>query len=211
MYRAMVMTAYGAGLRISEVCSLRVDDIDSKRMLIHVRNGKGARDRYVMLPERLLVVLRRYWAAEPPAGPFLFPGGSRDVRLGRGCARRPAQGGPKKADSSKRVTPHVLRHSFATHLLEAGTDIRVIQVLLGHALDPHARCATRSVTQQHIGRIDEPARRARHAEGRARSASARCTRARALRRRARARGRPRLEVADIVRAHGEAFRQQRTP
>lgn len=131
-YRAIVMTTYGAGLRINEVCSLQIGDIDSQRMVIHVREGKGKRDRYVMLPDRVLFMLRRYWAAERPQGPALFPGqrGARFV-----CAST-VQSNLRKAarvaELGKRVTPHVLRHTFATHLLELGTDVRVIQMLLGH-------------------------------------------------------------------------------
>jgi site-specific recombinase XerD len=130
-YRTLFMTIYAAGLRVSEVVALRVADIDSKRMVIRVCQGKGRKDRYVMLSPKLLEVLREYWKVYRPAE-LLFFAGQRTQPLDRrnvshGC-RRMAQ----RAGLKKRVTPHVLRHTFATHLLEAGTDIRTIQALLGH-------------------------------------------------------------------------------
>jgi len=129
--RAIVMTAYGAGLRINEVCGLRIVDIDSKRMTIRVQ-GKGGRERYVLLPERVLFVLRRYWLAERPKGSWLFPGQSKDCPVSAASVRFHLHAAAAKTGLRKRVTPHVLRHSFATHLLELGTDVRVIQMLLGH-------------------------------------------------------------------------------
>jgi site-specific recombinase XerD len=130
-YRAIVMTTYGTGLRISEVCSLHVDDVDSQRMVIHVRQGKGKRDRYVQLPDRVLFMLRRYWVAARPKK-LLFPG-KKAGRCVSGCAvRANLHAAAAKAGLSKRVTPHILRHTFATHLLEFGTDLRIIQMLLGH-------------------------------------------------------------------------------
>lgn len=131
-HRAVIMTAYGAGLRISEVCSLQVDDIDSKRMTIRVRHGKGNQARYVPLPERVLFLLRRYWAFERPKKPWLFGGKQPGRPLSAASVRYHLHDAAKKTGLVKRVTPHVLRHSFATHLLELGTDIRVIQMLLGH-------------------------------------------------------------------------------
>lgn len=131
-HRAIVMTTYGTGLRISEVCALRVGDIDSQRMVIHVRQGKGKRDRYVMLPERVLFMLRRYWVAEKPKKPLLFPGRHPDRPVSAAAVQKNLREAAAKAQLDKRVTPHVLRHSFATHLLELGTDVRVIQMLLGH-------------------------------------------------------------------------------
>ena len=130
-HRALLMTAYAAGLRLSEVARLRVEDIDSARMVIHIRQSKGHKDRDVMLSPRLLAILRQYWKLQRPK-PFLFPGRTpgrpinpRTVQLV--CRRALAASG-----LSKRVTMHCLRHSFASHLLEAGTDLRTIQVLLGH-------------------------------------------------------------------------------
>lgn len=131
-YRAIVMTTYGSGLRIGEVCSLKVDDIDSKRMVIHVRQGKGGRDRYVLLPERVLFTLRRYWVVERPRRPWLFPGQRPDTCISASAVRQHLRMAVMKAQIAKAVTPHVLRHTFATHLLELGTDVRVIQMLLGH-------------------------------------------------------------------------------
>jgi site-specific recombinase XerD len=130
-YRAIVMTAYGAGLRISEVCPLAVDNLDSKRMLIRVR-GKGGRDRYVALPAQVLTTLRAYWKEARPKGPLLFPGQTSEACVSHAAVRSNLKAAAIKAGIKKRVTPHVLRHSFATHLLELGTDIRVIQMLLGH-------------------------------------------------------------------------------
>lgn len=130
--RAAVMTAYGAGLRISETCALEVGDIDRRRMVLHVRNSKNGRDRYVMLAQRLLEALRDYWRAVKPPTPRLFVGtGGEPIQPDavRVALRKAAE----QCGVRKRVTPHVLRHSFATHLLESGTDIRVIQRLLGHS------------------------------------------------------------------------------
>ena len=126
-------TAYGAGLRISEVCRLRVEDIDGKRGLIHVRLGKGGKDRYVMLADRLLVELREYWARVRPAGGWLFPGRKKKTHLHPSAVNWALKEAVKAVKLKKRVTTHTLRHSFATHLHEAGNDIRIIQVLLGHA------------------------------------------------------------------------------
>jgi site-specific recombinase XerD len=110
-HRAIVMTTYGLGLRISEVCRLRVDDIDSKRMLVHVRNAKGARDRFVPLPERVLFTLRRYWAADRSTGPQLFPGATPGSKVSVDAVRDNLRAGAEKAGLTKRVTPHVLRNA----------------------------------------------------------------------------------------------------
>lgn len=154
-YRTIVMTTYGAGLRISEVCNLRVSDIDSKRMLLHVRDAKGGRDRYVPLPERVLFMLRRYWVAARPRGPELFPGKEPGHAISVDAVRHHLHAAALKAGLQKPVTPHVLRHSFATHLLELGTDIRVIQMLLGHAsITTTLRYAR--VTPAHVARVQSP-------------------------------------------------------
>jgi site-specific recombinase XerD len=129
--RAILMTAYAAGLRISEVVALRVDDIDSQRMVLRVRQAKGRRDRYVMLSPRLLALLREYWKAARPTE-WLFPGEIPGRPLTVGTVHRVCVQAARDAGLGKHVTVHTLRHSFATHLLEAGTDIRTIQVLLGH-------------------------------------------------------------------------------
>ena len=132
-YRTVVMVLYGSGLRISEACALQVGQIDSQRMLIHVQRGKGNKDRYVMLSPRLLGALRLYWKQTRPKGPYLFLGKSSDQPLGPGAVRKVLHKAVAHCGLSKRVTPHVLRHSFATHLLESGTELRVIQALLGHS------------------------------------------------------------------------------
>ncbi len=130
-HRAIVMTAYAAGLRVSEVARLRIADIDSQRMVIHVHRGKGQKDRDVMLSPRLLGILRAYWKAARP-GDFLFPGATADRPITTGSIQRACHRARQAAGLGKHVTVHTLRHSFATHLLEAGADLRTIQVLLGH-------------------------------------------------------------------------------
>jgi site-specific recombinase XerD len=130
-HRALLMTAYAAGLRVSEVTHLQVTDIDSQRMVIHVRQGKGRKDRYVMLSPRLLEALRAYWKAVRPRD-FLFPGAVLDRPITTGSIKKVCQRARQAAGLDKCITAHTLRHSFATHLLEAGTDLRTIQVLLGH-------------------------------------------------------------------------------
>jgi site-specific recombinase XerD len=130
-HRALLMTAYAAGLRLSEVARLRVADIDSARMVIHVRQGKGQKDRDVMLSPRLLAVLRAYRAAYRP-GPYLFPGQKPDRPVALRTVQMVCERALKASGLSKHVHMHTLRHSFATHLLESGTDLRTIQVLLGH-------------------------------------------------------------------------------
>lgn len=134
-HRAVLMLAYAGGLRIQEVLRLRVEDIDSKAGVIHVHGAKRNRDRDVMLSPRLLAELRSYWRWRRPAGPQLFPGragaGTTLTRASVAKALRCALSGAGIA--GRRVTPHTMRHSFATHLLEQGTDLRTVQVLLGHA------------------------------------------------------------------------------
>jgi site-specific recombinase XerD len=154
-HRAVVMTTYAAGMRISEACSLRTTDLDSKRGLIHIRDGKRGRDRYVMLSERLLGFLRVYWRLERPPGTLLFPGATQTGYMSPEAVRKALHEAAKKVGVQKRVTPHVLRHSFATHLLEAGEDIRTIQVLLGHQ---SIRSTVRytHVSKRHIGRTQSP-------------------------------------------------------
>jgi site-specific recombinase XerD len=154
-YRAILMTMYGAGLRISEVCRLHLEDIDSKRQLIHVRDGKGGRNRFSMLSPLLLTVLREYWKQLRPPGPCLFPGNRPDKPIRRECVRDVMKKAAKQCGLRKRVSPHLLRHAFATHLLEAGTDIRTIQVLLGHRSIRSTQIYTQ-VSSQHIGRVKSP-------------------------------------------------------
>jgi len=131
-YRAALGISYGAGLRASEVCNLRVRDIDSQRMLIHVDQGKGSKDRQAMLSPSLLEVLRQYWRESRPEG-WLFPGKPKISPLSPRQLNRAFMAAKDMAGITKPATLHTLRHSFATHLLEANTDVRVIQVLLGHA------------------------------------------------------------------------------
>jgi site-specific recombinase XerD len=130
-HRALLMTAYAGGLRLSEVAHLRVADIDSTRMVIHIRQGKGQKDRDVMRSPRLLTMLREYWKAGRP-GPFLFPGREPDRPVALRTVQMVCQRALEASGLGKHVHMHTLRHSFATHLLEAGTDLRTIQVLLGH-------------------------------------------------------------------------------
>jgi integrase/recombinase XerD len=130
-YRAALSVAYGAGLRAAEVVSLKIADIDSARMVIRVDQGKGHKDRYVMLSEPLLELLRAWWKAARPQG-WLFPGQNRVNPLTTRQLNRACHAAAVAAGINKRVSLHTLRHSFTTHLLEQKTDIRVIQVLLGH-------------------------------------------------------------------------------
>jgi integrase/recombinase XerD len=131
-YKAAFSVAYGAGLRVSEVASLKVHDIDSERMMLRVEQGKGRKDRYAMLSPLLLELLRDWWRIARPKA-WLFPGQDPLQPLSTRQINRACHAAADMARITKRVTPHTLRHSFATHLLEQKTDIRVIQVLLGHA------------------------------------------------------------------------------
>ena len=137
-HQAALSVAYGAGLRVGEVSALKVCDIDSKRMLLRIERGKGGRYRNAMLPEGLLVLLREWWRAGRQQGVlhadgWLFPGQNATVPISTRQLYRVVVQAAEAADIAKRVGPHTLRHSFATHLLEDGVDIRVIQALLGHA------------------------------------------------------------------------------
>jgi site-specific recombinase XerD len=131
-YRTLFMVLYSAGLRLSEALQLQGQDIDSRRMKIHVREGKGSKDRYTLLSERLLEQLRGYWRACRPKL-WLFYGHSKFRALGTRTAQRAFATSRKQAGIHKPATPHSLRHSFATHLLEGGTNLRDIQELLGHS------------------------------------------------------------------------------
>jgi site-specific recombinase XerD len=137
-YKAAFGTAYGAGLRVSEVVALKVGDIDSERMLLRVERGKGGKDRHAMLSPQLLELLRAWWCEGRrrslllPGG-WLFPGRNPVEPLSARQLGRVVRAAAQAAGITKRVSPHTLRHSFATHLLEQGVDIRVIQTLLGHA------------------------------------------------------------------------------
>jgi site-specific recombinase XerD len=130
--RAALTTAYAAGLRASETVSLKVADIDSVRMVIRIEQGKGGKDRTVMLSAQLLGILRTYWRLARPKH-WLFPGRDDTKPIDVQGLHAACRSACAAAGLAKRVTVHTLRHSFATHLLENGTDIRIIQVLLGHA------------------------------------------------------------------------------
>lgn len=130
-HRTVAMLLYGAGLRISEALALELRDIDSARMVITVRHGKGDVDRQVALSAALLEALRAYWLAYKPVH-YLFPGQDAERPLGPSTIQRALKAARQRAGIGKPATPHTLRHSYATHLLEAGTDLRVIQTLLGH-------------------------------------------------------------------------------
>jgi len=149
-YKAALSVAYGAGLRDSEVVSLKISDIDSTRMVIRVEQGKGRKDRYVMLSPHLLQLLRAWWKAARPQG-WLFPGRDRVQPMTTRQLNRACHAAAQMAGIDKNVSLHTLRHSFATHLLEQNIDVRVIQVLLGHAkLDTTAlytRVATKTISE----------------------------------------------------------------
>ena len=146
--KAALSAAYGAGLRVSEVVALKICDIDSKRMLLKIEQGKGRKDRFAMLSPQLLELLRDWWRIARPRV-WLFPGQNPVNHLTTRQLNRAVHAAAHMAEITKPVTPHTLRHSFATHLLEQNIDIRVIQVLLGHAkLDTTAlytRVATNTI------------------------------------------------------------------
>ena len=153
-HRAALGTAYGAGLRVSEVAALKVGDIDNTRMLIRVEQGKGRKDRNAMLSPQRLELLRLWWREGKRRGVmlphgWLFPGRNPLEPISTRQLNRAVHEAAEAAGIKKRVTPHTLRHSFATHLLEQDVDIRVIQVLLGHSkLDTtalYARVATKTI------------------------------------------------------------------
>jgi site-specific recombinase XerD len=149
-YKAALSVAYGAGLRAAEVVSLKVCDIDSQRMIIRVEQGKGRKDRNVMLSPSLLELLRTWWRAARPQG-WLFPGRNPVQPMTTRQLNRACHAAAEAARIERNVSLHTLRHSFATHLLEQNIDVRVIQVLLGHAkLDSTAlytRVATKTIQQ----------------------------------------------------------------
>jgi integrase/recombinase XerD len=149
-YKAALSAAYGAGLRVSEVAALKVSDIDSTRMMLRIEQGKGRKDRFAMLSPQLLDLLRDWWRIARPRV-WLFPGQNPVNPMTTRMLNRACHAAAHMAEIKKRVTPHTLRHSFATHLLEQNIDIRVIQVLLGHAkLDTTAlytRVATNTIRE----------------------------------------------------------------
>jgi site-specific recombinase XerD len=130
-HRAILMTAYAGGLRVSEVIHLRVSDVDGQRMMLRVEQGKGRQDRYVMLSHKLLAVLREYWKTYKTRH-WLFAGQNPEQPLTRAAVHKFFHKARLKAGITKKISVHGLRHSFATHLLESGVNIRKIQLLLGH-------------------------------------------------------------------------------
>jgi site-specific recombinase XerD len=156
--RTILVLAYGAGLRVNEACQLRVEDVDSRAMLLHIRHAKRGRERYVMLGVRVLEALRAYWRVRRPPGPVLFPG-----RWGRGTITRAAvskelRKALERCGLERPVTAHTLRHCFATHLLDRDVDLRTLQVLLGHAaLSSTVRYL--HVSTARVRRVESPADR----------------------------------------------------
>jgi integrase/recombinase XerD len=132
-YRAVVMVCYGAGLRVSEAVALKIADVDSQRMVLRIENGKGGDARFAMLSPRLLAVLRTYFRILRPTGEYLFPSWRPEHHLCAASIQQACRDATRQSGIGKRISPHVLRHSFATHLLENGEDIRVIQTLMGHS------------------------------------------------------------------------------
>jgi site-specific recombinase XerD len=153
-HRAVLLTLYAAGLRLSEATNLKLPDIDSERMQLRILQAKGRKDRYVPLSPRLLTELRAYWKLERPAQ-FLFPGKTDQVPLSSATIQKACKLAAASANIKKLVTPHTLRHSFATGLLEAGVDLMAISKLLGHSsftttmIYLHCR-------KQHLGSVPSP-------------------------------------------------------
>jgi site-specific recombinase XerD len=153
-HRALLMLIYSAGLRVSEAVRLKPADLDVDRRLLHVRGGKGRKDRYTLLSEVAIQAVQEYRSTHAP-GAYLFPGTRLDRPLAARTAQKIVERARQAAGIQKRLTPHTLRHSFATHLLEAGTDIRYIQELLGHASTKTTEIYTH-VSRRDIGRIRSP-------------------------------------------------------
>lgn len=155
---AMLMTLYATGMRRAELIGLKVQDIDSQRMIIHIRQGKGNRDRDVPLTPKLLKTLREYWNWMKPKT-YLFPGmvdnWRADKPLTPKCVWLAVRDAAKRAGIKKRVSPHTLRHSWATHLLENGTDLRTIQMLMGHA-DLRATSVYLHLSRRHLQAVANP-------------------------------------------------------
>ena len=155
--RALLMVLYGTGMRRAEIARLEIDHIDSRRMIVHVINGKGHKDRDLPLSPALLETLRAYWRWLKPQT-YLFPSRSHrsseqpitDKTVWRACTRA-----AKRAGIRKRVSPHLVRHSWATHLLEAGTDLRTIQLLLGHE-DLEVTAQYLHLSAQHLQKVTNP-------------------------------------------------------
>jgi len=157
-HRAMLMTLYSTGLRRAEMVRLKVSDIDSQRMVMHVHQGKGSKDRDVPLSPKLLETLREYWRWRKPRT-YLFPGGAanhgKDVPLTPKAVWLACRKAAVQAEIQKPISPHTLRHSYATHLLEAGADLRTIQLLLGHADIKHTTVYLH-LSQRHLHAVANP-------------------------------------------------------
>jgi site-specific recombinase XerD len=156
-HRVILMMLYGTGLRREELSRLKVTDIDSQRMVVHVRQGKGNRDREVTLSPRLLEVLRAYWRWRKPKI-YLFPSQQRKRKeqpISAKTVYHAVREAARRAGIKKKVTPHLLRHSWATHLLERGTDLKAIQVLLGH-VDLESTTIYLHLSQRHLQSIHNP-------------------------------------------------------
>jgi site-specific recombinase XerD len=158
LHRTLLMTLYSTGMRRAELVSLKVSDIDSDRMVVHIRQGKGGKDRDVPLSPKLLETLREYWRWKKPRG-YLFPGeakqGSNGEHLTSKAVYHACKGAARRAGIQKNVGPHTLRHSFATHLLESGADLRTIQLLLGHASLNHTTVYLH-LSQRHLRACPNP-------------------------------------------------------
>ena len=156
-HRVILMTLYGTGLRREELCRLKVTDIDSQRMVVHVRQGKGNKDRDVTLSPRLLEVLRAYWKWRKPKT-YLFPSLYRkrpEQPIDSKTVWHAVREAARRAGIKKKVSPHLLRHSWATHLLERGTDLKAIQVLLGH-VDLESTTIYLHLSQRHLQGVNNP-------------------------------------------------------
>lgn len=153
-HKAILYLVYSAGLRVGEVVRLKVEDIDSKRMLIHVKQGKGRKDRYTILSQVSLEILRKYASIEKPKD-WLFPGGKEGTFLTERSVQKVFKKACEKANINKEVSVHTLRHSFATHLLEGGTDLRYIQELLGHKSSKTTEIYTH-VSKTNLNKIESP-------------------------------------------------------
>lgn len=153
-HKMILMTVYAAGLRILEATRLKLSEIDSRRMTIRVHQGKGKKDRYVMLSSKLLAILRDYWKEYRPSS-WLFYGKTKNDPLSPGTVRLVCRLASYASGLKKRVTPHILRHSFATHLLESGTNLRTIQILLGHK-SPNSTTVYTHIAVQNIQATSSP-------------------------------------------------------
>lgn len=156
-HRAMLMTLYSTGLRRAEIVRLKIADIDSQRMVMHVHQGKGSKDRAVPLSPKLLETLREYWRWRKPRT-YLFPGGPanrKDAPLTTKAVWHACRKAATRAGIEKPISPHTLRHSYATHLLEAGADLRTIQLLLGHTDIKHTTVYLH-LSQRHLHAVANP-------------------------------------------------------